>query len=147
MESMHMNTKWLTLLYSMAILSVVGGCGVNPYTGQTIPLDDRDNGSTIQARQTDRLLIVLPANPSTGFSWVRADSDEPITIADKQNWFVPLPSLAGAVGQSGVQVFEFVVGLRGTSELRLELRQSGAPSTDAPADVFSVTVEAADVVS
>jgi hypothetical protein len=43
-------------------------------------------------------------------------------------------------GQGGVQLLEFGFGQVGSTQLTLELRKSGAPASDPPADTFSVTV-------
>ena len=103
-------------------------------------------GSSVQGNQGDLLYIVLPANPTTGFTWAEVDpstegSGQPIVAYHKQ-WFVPVGTDGGpVVGQGGVLILEFGIGWAGTKQLTLELRQAGASPADPPADTFSISVQ------
>ena len=141
-----MKSQAIALLCIVAGLPfAVGGCPSLPPVQQTKLLDAADSGVTVTGNQADILLIVLPANPTTGFVWVQVDpwtpdsGSQPI-VAYHQEWYVAGES-TGVTGQGGVEVLQFGFGYAGTTQLTLELRRSGAPASDPPADTFSVTVQ------
>jgi predicted secreted protein len=113
---------------------------------QTFLVDAGDDGGSIQGKQGDLLLIVLPANPSTGFTWAEVnpstDGSNQAVVTYHKEWFVTEIATGTPVpGQGGILILEFGIGAAGTKELNLELRQSGAPATDPPADTFSISVQ------
>jgi len=58
-------TKVIVLLIAVAICLVsIAGCKPKP-----VQLTDTDNGKDISLKVGDRLVITLPGNPSTGYSW------------------------------------------------------------------------------
>jgi predicted secreted protein len=135
----------IALLCVLAGLPLVVGCAAYPLVQQMKVLDAQDDGVTVNGNPGDILLIVLPANPTTGFVWVQADpwtpDSGPRIVSYLQEWYVPLDSAgAGTVGEGGVELLEFGFGHAGITHLTLELRKSGAPASDPPADTFSVTV-------
>jgi predicted secreted protein len=138
-------SKAVALLCVVAGLPFIVGCPIPLRPVQQVKLLDAHNdGDTVTGNQGDILLIVLAANPTTGYAWVQLDpwtpgEGQPIVAYD-QEWYVPLDG-GGLTGQGGVEVLQFGFGFAGTAPLTLELRKGGAPASDPPADTFSVAVQ------
>ncbi len=139
-----MKTRIITLLCAAALLPVLGGCG-DPWSTKIIVLDMRDNGTTVNALAGDRLIVLLQANPSTGYDW-QATIDDTNVLSQAQEKFVAGPASAGhsgsgTVGVGGTDVFEFDTVFAGTTTLTLQLLQAGQPSSVPASSTFSIRVQ------
>lgn len=102
----------------------------------TIKVGERDNGSTVQISAGQKLVVALPSNSSTGYTWMV----EKNTMGD--------PAIAheapesGPIGAGSVQVFTFAdtAGLTGEHTLKLIYQRPWA-ETVPPAKTFELKVE------
>ncbi|MEI8002024.1 MAG: protease inhibitor I42 family protein [Actinomycetes bacterium] len=96
------------------------------------------DGDSISVHAGDTFVIVLDANPSTGYSWT--------AVANPQATFVSSRSVTpqGAmVGAGGTQELTFTAGAKGSSTLTVNYARSFDPAGTPPAKVatFPITVE------
>jgi predicted secreted protein len=131
-----MNSR-MALLFCMAgVLALAAGCGNLPPL-DVLVLGPADDGTTVQVHNIDRLIIVLPANGTTGFTWQVATGDTSIVELVETKTLVFPTGPGVVVGQGGAEALTFlVVGTEGSTNLTLENRKAGEP----PADTFSITV-------
>lgn len=130
-------------VYGAWVCLLLTGCGWLAEVGQPpqrILLDMRDSGTTVQGEVGDHLIIILAANPSTGYDWAETGGDQHI-IGISQREFVPLGSVGDVnVGQGGVDVLDFVLGHAGTTQLMLGYKKG----TEPPVTTFNITVESVE---
>lgn len=100
----------------VAALGIASGCSADP--GVLGPADD---GATIEAAVGDEVVVELPSNPSTGYSWQVVDAgpcDKPETsefVEDQQDEAV--------VGASGIERFTFTRASAEPGDITLEYRR------------------------
>ncbi|MBN2385860.1 MAG: protease inhibitor I42 family protein [Anaerolineales bacterium] len=130
-----MNAKLQTTIVLMAFLTliiVISGCGP-----QQVTLDAAHNGGQVSVRDNGLIVIRLPANPSTGYTWEPQDLDsglfaqtgEPVFTSDN-------PDL---LGSGGIQVLTFRALRPGTATLTLVHHRPWETDV-APLETFTVTV-------
>lgn len=133
---------WLAALAILFLLSAVVIFKI-PRSGNdvgtraaTIQLTQPDSGSTVNAESGDRMVIQLPSNASTGYTWDIDEIDRQ-ALAYVENVYQDPQN--GLVGQEGVQKITFEAVERGESELVLKYwrPQEGDSSI---ADRFTVTI-------
>jgi inhibitor of cysteine peptidase len=83
-----------------------------------LKLNHEDNGSSVEARRGDVIIISLPETPSTGYRWVLDNLDE--KILDFQKAEFHLAQNAG-IGGGGIRNFTFQAIQSGTVNLSLKL--------------------------
>jgi predicted secreted protein len=81
------------------------------------------NGKTIVLRPSDRLVVTLPGNATTGYSWSVLQIDKPV-VKYLGRSYVP-PSYPGKVGAGGKYVLRFRAVRDGTTKLKLGYLQEG----------------------
>jgi inhibitor of cysteine peptidase len=85
-----------------------------------IMLDEKDNGSKIQLSQGEDLTITLDSNPSTGYGWQVAESDEAILQqVGKAEYITSDPAGQPLPGQGGKEILRFVSVSPGKTTLSL----------------------------
>lgn len=95
------------------------------------------NGTTVLLRPGDQLVVSLPGNATTGYSW-RVRSVDRTVLKHTGSNYVPKKTTPPTVGSGGTYVLHFsVVGAGGTS-LKLVYVQAGGSK---PARRFSLKVE------
>jgi predicted secreted protein len=134
----------MSLLCVVGLLQGLGGCTGLPQT-RTLLLDQRDNGTTVPVTYADRLILLLPVNPTTGFNWVlTADSSAAVSLLETK--YVPASTgQSVVVGVGGTDVFVFGIQSNFSSApvsrtFTLELREVAAPSAP-PVRTFSMTLQ------
>ena len=105
-----------------------------------VQLTDVDDGTSVQLANGGTLIIALPSNPSTGYSWSVAESSDPQLELQGEPAFVPAGSTTPVVGAGGTEVFTFEAVDTGTATLTLGYRRPFEPNAS-PEDTFSITVE------
>ncbi len=101
----HRNVTW-GLLAMLAMVLTVAGCGsvqggmVNADTAATeapeVILDVQANGSRVELAKGQALTISLEGNPSTGYSWEVAESDQVVVRQVGEPEFAAQSNLLGA---------------------------------------------------
>jgi len=136
------NSKRFLLLGMVAIMALGQRCelpvpGDNPPATQDIELDEGDNGSTILAPVSSRIIVTLVSNASTGYQWELGELDQ--SILENTDWeFVPPDVMMP--GAPGSEIWEFTARSAATTTLRLEYRRPWESQQVDPADTFTVTV-------
>ena len=136
----------------VALAGCVGATTVSPEPGSaspatpsspsgTIRLDASANGSTITVAPGTPIVLELPSNPTTGYSWTvtslpdagHVSLDSPI-----EGVYTATPVGSGVVGSGGVQSWDLHATKAGTTSIALAYArpwESGVP----PVEAFSVT--------
>lgn len=94
------------------------------------------NGRTFHLKQSGTLVIRLPANASTGYSWSIARSGAPVLRLRSHAYFAPKTNRLGA---AGTYVARFTAATRGTAHVKLVYVRHTHPATP-PARVYRLTV-------
>lgn len=96
-----------------------------------------DNGKPITLVKGQTLLVTLPSNPTTGYSWAVTSIDASILQqqGDPQ-YTAPANAMPGA---GGTQTFTFIAAAPGTTTLTLGYRRPFEANTP-PVEVFSAAV-------
>jgi len=123
------------LLLGVATLSCVagGGGGTEP---SPLAIDQGAMGSTVKVRVGQSLVLSLPGNPSTGYTWEQLPGCEPMLSRMGEPLYTPAGNLVGAGGSFR---FTFLACQKGQTPLRLVYRRSFEEQTP-PAERFEVTV-------
>ena len=101
----------LALLLVVAVLMVYGP------VPREVQLTAADNGSEIELKKNQALVITLEANPTTGYTWdVVGPRDEQVLRQVGEIEFKPESDLIGA---GGVQIIRFEVVNAGRASLKL----------------------------
>lgn len=117
-------------------LTLISGCTGLSKTAITI-LGQADSGGSLDVQTGDELVVVLPANGSTGYSWqVTGGNSKLVSLA--QSKYVAPPESA-VVGEPGVEVLVFqVTGITGSTTL--DLGYLPASGTGDATDTWSSTI-------
>jgi inhibitor of cysteine peptidase len=101
-----------------------------------VKLDAGDNGSQVELKSDQTLVISLEGNPTTGYTWEVAELDEGVL---KQVGETEFEAESDAVGSGGVQTLRFETVNSGQTDLELVYHRSWEED-EQPADTFSVQV-------
>jgi inhibitor of cysteine peptidase len=105
-----------------------------------VQLTQDDDGSNVQVALDGTLIIALPSNPSTGFSWA-VTPPEPVGLElEGEPEYVPPGSTTPAVGAAGTEVFTFTATGAGETTLTLTYARDFEPGA-AGEETFTVTVD------
>ncbi|MCK5738934.1 protease inhibitor I42 family protein [bacterium] len=103
-----------------------------------------DNGRQIQLTANQKFTVTLPANPSTGYHWVIADTDSACFRECGADTFLlssdPKKEGAILVGAGGNQQFFFQAADHGNGELLLQYQRPWEKKK-APADSFRLSIK------
>jgi inhibitor of cysteine peptidase len=97
-------------------------------------LEVRRSGQAVQAARGDRIVVLLPENPTTGYGWVLRDVPEQLELAS--NEYVPPQSTAPGAG--GERRVELVASRPGQARIELALER---PWEDEAAERFELLVK------
>lgn len=103
----------------------------------TINLTEQNAGQTIQAWTGSEIVIQLPANPTTGYSWASTANPAPLVFEKSQ--YLADSRNEGVAGSGGTQLFQFAADVSGSAKITLEYRRSWEKDAP-PAKTFSVTI-------
>lgn len=137
----------IALLVAASIVGV--GCSDQDNDGDTegtpapaeVQLTQDDDGATVTLAANGTLIVALPANRSTGFSWAIVSPEPEHLELDGAPAYVPPGSTSPVPGAAGTEVFTLKATGAGVSELAMEYRRMDGPPGDEPEDQFTVTVE------
>ena len=129
------------MLKRVALASVLALllCGCGP---DVIQLSEVDNGKTIACSKGDQLVITLPANPSTGFTWqvYRQPSSEHLVLTRSE--FNETPGSRNMVGVPGT--YSFFYTITGAGKEGISLIYCRTWEDRAPSGRFEILVDAAE---
>ena len=143
--------KIVTFALMAALALTLGGCskggnasGGGPEAGTNstglVTITRADQGKTVQTKLGNTVLVSLPGNPSTGYTWVVKDAPSFLTQQGGAT-FNKGTNGSNAVGAPGTIVLTFRVELPGSGPLNLDYKRPWE-TTATPANTFSTTVEA-----
>jgi inhibitor of cysteine peptidase len=124
-----------TLGLSIAVVAL----GLAPAAGAAvIKLGTSANAKTLHVHVGDRLVLTLPANSSTGYSWSIVQSGAPALHLVSASYMDGRPGVPGAPGS---YVARFTVRSAGRGKLSLTYVRHTHPATP-PAARFAVSIVA-----
>jgi inhibitor of cysteine peptidase len=103
-----------------------------------VRLTAKERGQEIEIEQNDTLLIVLEANPSTGFQWEVMEIDSPILELTDDTYHADSDSAMG-VGAAGTQRLTFEPVESGHTRVDLAYRRPWETEVE-PANTFTVHI-------
>jgi len=123
----------LILIAGIAVGAVAAAGG----GGDTIYADTSYSGKEVEISIGESLVVTLPSNTSTGYSWTLAEnSDEGVLQEVEHEYIATQTNLVGAAGK---ELWTFKALQDGTSTIRLEyIRPWEAGAL--PAETFTLTV-------
>ncbi len=114
---------------------VLTACG-----GRTIKISADDNGSTIEMKQGQTLILTIDGNPTTGYNWEVESVDENVLkSAGEPDYSTDFRLRPGMTGVGGTYKFKFTVVSAGTTTLKLNYWRS-FESENPPVETFEVAV-------
>jgi predicted secreted protein len=132
-------TILVTILALTAALSAGCGSEVDSAEG-LLQLGEADNGQSFVVQVGDTIEVMLPGNPTTGFAWTAAMSDEAAALVAQQGEPAYVSETSGetVVGAGGVYTFTFKTVAEGEAELKLVYARSFEDVP--PEQTFTVTL-------
>lgn len=121
-----------TLALLFIVMSLIS-CGKQD--GSTVQLTDADSGSTVKLHQGDILEIVLPSNPTTGYTWEVKPGSEAVLKQKGEPEFRPDSNVLGSGGR---MTFRFDAIAVGEVPLVLIYGRTFEPGV-APVQTFDIT--------
>lgn len=110
-------------------------------SAQPIQVGETDSGKTFQPQIAQEVVISLPGNPTTGYSWFygkMTDLDAAVSLGEIR--YVRDPAGAGRMGAGGTFVATFKSLKAGKTVLNLEYKRPWEKDTP-PIKTFSITIE------
>jgi inhibitor of cysteine peptidase len=89
----------------------------------TIDLTESDSGAKLDVDRGTTLVIRLPANPTTGYSWSLVTSGNSVQSQGEPT-FVQSASAGERIGVGGTETWSFTAQESGEQELRFEYRRA-----------------------
>ncbi len=125
--SPHPFTAFIILLMLLAA-SLVAGCALKKETKPAAPpagtrqngvlvVQRADDNRTAELRIGERLKVMLPENPSTGYTWAIDETDRRLLALDGTAYDEPAD---GFIGARGRRIFTFITQQPGEVTLRLK---------------------------
>jgi inhibitor of cysteine peptidase len=114
------------------LLTALSACGAS----NEVNLDAGDDGSQVELKAGQTLIVSLEGNPTTGYTWEAAELDEQVLRQVGEAEFKPD---SDAIGAGGIQTLRFETVNSGQTTLNLVYHRSWETDEE-PAETFSVQV-------
>ena len=121
----------IVLMFGL-LLTALSACGAT----NEVKLDAGDDGSQVELKVGQTLVVSLEGNPTTGYTWETAELDEQVLQQAGETEFKPD---SDAIGAGGVQTLRFETVISGQTTLNLVYRRPWEEGVE-PAETFSVRV-------
>jgi inhibitor of cysteine peptidase len=126
------------LLAALAAVAVTGCASANA-GGGPLALGESDNGKSFTVNVGDTVTVVIPGNPTTGYSWAAALTSKDAALLQQQGDPTYVEGATGdVVGAGGTFTFTFRAAGAGQAALKLVYVRPWEP--DAPAQTYEVQV-------
>lgn len=129
--------RFILVLIAVTMAAALACVGQPPQSSQNkiaVTLTDKDSGTTSQLRVGQTVVIQLPANPTTGYTWIVKGSVAPLIKSGKTEYVAK----SSAIGAGGTQSLTFHAEETGTATITLDYRRPW--ENDPRARTFTVTV-------
>ncbi len=139
-----MKMRFLVPAIILSLFLYLFGCSdsnTEPQDDYSVLLYEEDNGITLELDITEKIIIELPSNPSTGYHWEHANTDGTFINQDGESNFIEDEECAGLDGCGGVEQLSFIASHTGTGAILLEYHRSFG---EEPLDQFRVDVVVTD---
>jgi len=140
--------NWTLVAALVAGFALASGCGDDDEDGgdggggdapAELQLTDADDGGSFEVAAEGTVIIALPSNPSTGYSWAIVAPEPANLELDGEPKYVPAGSTTPVAGAGGTEVFTLKATDTGEAALKMEYRRPFEP--DVPAEqTFNVTI-------
>ena len=136
------------VLVSITLVGLAAGCGsggAGPSTdggspaGGEVVLHDADNGKPVSLSTGQTLVVTLPSNRTTGFSWSVTQNGAPQLAQQGEPEYATEAAGTGRVGAGGTDTFRFNAAQAGAGTLTLEYSRPFEQGQQ-PAQTFTVPV-------
>lgn len=139
----------LAALSAALVVTAVAGCASTPTTtpsssssksvsGPSVVVTQKDAGSIVMGEVGKNILVQLPSNVTTGYTW-KATALPPFMVQAGDPVYES-QAASGVVGAGGTQTFTFTVKAQGRGDLTLGYARPSDKGK--PAQTFTVTVDA-----
>ena len=122
----------------MIVCGTLVFCTAGCSTGKTREVAKADNGSSIELRVGDTLMITLEGNITTGYQWaLLPNPDGVLELQGEPEYVADGKKLMGA---GGVYHFTFKAIKTGSTRLDLKYYRAFEPADVAPVETFTINV-------
>ena len=135
MSKVKCAVRWSTFAVVVLVMILAAGCG----SAQEIKLGIDANNSQVEMEKGQTLIITLDSNPSTGFSWERAATEDEALQQVGEVEFRQGPQNKDMVGVGGQQILRFKAEKAGQTALELVYHRPWETEAK-PAETFVVQV-------
>jgi inhibitor of cysteine peptidase len=104
-------------------LFIAAGNAVAITDEKTVTITDKDKDAKVELAKGDKLLVKLPANPTTGFTWVVASGETDSLRSKGKPTYQPADKDKKVVGGGGTQTFTFDAGTAGEVEIVMHYKR------------------------
>lgn len=123
-------------LLLMMMLFIAASLALMGCSSHEVKIDESMNGQDAKAAVGDTLVVTLPGNPTTGFTWEAVDLDTAILASAGEAEF---KADSEALGASGMVTLKFKAAGAGATTLKLIYHRTFEPDV-APEKTFEVNV-------
>ena len=123
----------LPVMSLIGIAVLVTGCGTNNNDDGLIVITKANDGGVVSVSKGDNFEVVLSGNPTTGYQWQIAETDESLLSSSGSLYTQD----SNAIGSGGTYRFQFKAIATGDVHLRLVYKRSWETAI---AETFIVTV-------
>ena len=108
------------------------------HTSPMVTVGEKDNGTTVDLTQDETLVVKLPGNPTTGYSWAVVGDPSPLKLVKSSTQrSAKSKTMAGA---PSVQCFRFQANAAGIVSLTLNYRRPWEHEAP-PAKTYTLRVQ------
>ena len=137
----RVSSLWLGILLFAGAMVAQPQTSAPPRSSTSVPpsytITDRDNGKDIDLTTGEHLLVRLPSNPTTGYSWAVVGDPAPLKL--EKSAFHKNTKSSQVMGAPGAQVLQFNASSAGIANLTVVYRRSWEYNVP-PVKTFSVRV-------
>ncbi len=90
---------------------------------KTVTITDKDKEPKVELAKGDKLLVKLPANPTTGFTWLVAKGESDTLRSKEKPVYEAANKDKKVIGGGGTQTFTFEAGQIGEVEIVLNYQR------------------------
>lgn len=127
-----------TVLFWASLCLLPAGCAAAGGQPKILPVDEKNNGGSVEMAVGDQLEVRLVGNPTTGYEWmVKAVDESRLKLLGEPEY----KSESNLIGGGGRYTFRLEALAAGESQIDLVYRRSFEPETEKPADEFTLTVK------